>query len=878
MVRYALIMLVIAFITANSVFSAVCDETYYANNAVLVTMQGKDVNSLTVSSAEVLGNMYDKIPNKGGAIYSFIEQYASLCDTTSKQSVIYNYRGGNDPEFSTSTVDRFLKFYPSVTMGESSRDSIFVFSADSGVSASDYLFYHTSNSTVTGTYAAAYRVDVTPTESGTTTSSAFYSMSITADTATYLSFLRTQWGEPPQNPATNRGIIVHFLFMVYKTAPAPDALTLTTPNGGETWAAGLQRNIEWYATGSLANVKLELLNNGVPTGVEAQIPNTGEYLWTIPNNQSNTMRVKVSNLTGDITDQSNADFTITGPPNNDATLSALTISTGSLSPVFSPADTSYTILFPNSVDSLRVSAVTNDANAILTINNSPDSTGSSTRKLFLHEGGTFIKVKVIAEDEVTIITYTITVYRMPNTVKLLTPNGGEKLYVDSSYNITWTSTGDIDSVRLDYSKDGESWFTITASTLNDSSYTWTVPNDLSSTVLVKITALIAGVSDVSNAKCSIIFPPSPNSITILKPNGGEKYQQGTNQIITWESVGDIGTVKFDYKIGDADWTEITSSTPNDHSEFWTIPAIVSTAVKIRLTATGVSDTSDAVFEITATPVPKTITVTTPEASQEFFTDHTETIAWETTGDIASVMLEYKIADGAWVEIAASTPNDSEFPWTTPANEATDVTIRISDVSSDALGLSAVFSLVEFKSITVLTPNGSEELKTGSSQGITWSTTGTIDKVDIAYTTGEDTWFTVEKDVDNDGEYSWNIPRKVSSTVKIRITDASGTASDVSDADFSIIPDETSIFGGKQVKGPSFSVKSMNGILAWNTEGISLINIYDLNGTEIIGIPVQKGNITWNGLDRNGNTVKTGIYFIRMLGTKHQVFDKILLGH
>ena len=64
-----------------------------------------------------------------------------------------------------------------------------------------------------------------------------------------------------------------------------------------------------------------------------------------------------------------------------------------------------------------------------------------------------------------------------DTVQVLSPNGGEKLDGGSSHNITWTSTGTIANVNIDYSTNsGGSWTSVVAGTANDGSYAWTVPN------------------------------------------------------------------------------------------------------------------------------------------------------------------------------------------------------------------------------------------------------------------------------------------------------------------------------------------------------------------------------------------------------------------
>ncbi|MEW6536907.1 MAG: fibronectin type III domain-containing protein, partial [Candidatus Auribacterota bacterium] len=79
-----------------------------------------------------------------------------------------------------------------------------------------------------------------------------------------------------------------------------DSLTLVEPNGGETFVIGTSTTISWNTAGSIKNVKLEYSKDNftninfiadVSTG-----PTFGSYDWTIPNDSSPTVKVRVSAL------------------------------------------------------------------------------------------------------------------------------------------------------------------------------------------------------------------------------------------------------------------------------------------------------------------------------------------------------------------------------------------------------------------------------------------------------------------------------------------------------------------------------------------------------------------------------------------------------
>ena len=95
----------------------------------------------------------------------------------------------------------------------------------------------------------------------------------------------------------------------------------------------------------------------------------------------------------------------TPPASSDATLSALTLSSGSLSPSFASGTLAYTALVSNSVSSLIVTPTTNDANATATVNGA-----SAATPVTLAVGSNTVTVQVTAQDG-TLQNYTVAVTR-----------------------------------------------------------------------------------------------------------------------------------------------------------------------------------------------------------------------------------------------------------------------------------------------------------------------------------------------------------------------------------------------------------------------------------------------------------------------------------
>jgi hypothetical protein len=103
-------------------------------------------------------------------------------------------------------------------------------------------------------------------------------------------------------------------------------------------------------------------------------------------------------------------LTVTRMASNDATLSGLTISSGTLNPSFASATTGYTVSLANSVSSVTVTPTASSAGARVTVNSANVTSGQASASISLNEGNNTITIIVTAPDT-SFQTYTITVTR-----------------------------------------------------------------------------------------------------------------------------------------------------------------------------------------------------------------------------------------------------------------------------------------------------------------------------------------------------------------------------------------------------------------------------------------------------------------------------------
>jgi len=119
----------------------------------------------------------------------------------------------------------------------------------------------------------------------------------------------------------------------------------------------------------------------------------------------------------------NYELTVKRPALSDnANLSGLKISNGTLSPAFDPAILNYTVSADSAISTLAITPVTGDINAILTINNSILTSGTTSAPIVLDKAENTIAIVVNAEDGKTTQSYTITVNKQKSDV-LANANG-----------------------------------------------------------------------------------------------------------------------------------------------------------------------------------------------------------------------------------------------------------------------------------------------------------------------------------------------------------------------------------------------------------------------------------------------------------------------
>jgi len=393
--------------------------------------------------------------------------------------------------------------------------------------------------------------------------------------------------------------------------------TISTPNGGGTYDIGDVIPITWTNKGTVANVQLWYSTGSAaftnPVEIESSLANGSgfgtTYNWTVADAAGTTVRIKVMSTSDEGFDISDADFRVRGriaavaPVSTDKALIGQTFTIrwqtyGTMPTVKIDYDTNNGVDgYPNSIavnapNCTPVSAGVPCSGSFVW-NNIPD-TPAAQAKIRLMDAR-------VGMNDVLAITDT---FQIVGNVTVVSPNGGEDWRVNEQHNITWTWGGTIPRVKLYYTKEtGDpetvSWIEIDplvsknystdgkqqngANNTIQRSYNWTIPDDISPTVRVKVADITnASVYDVSNNTFKI-----RGGFMITSPNGNANidlaerwvtsvYAVNEGHNIIWTTAGTVPNVKLQYSNDEfvSDIHEIVASTPNTGTYYWDIPDAV----------------------------------------------------------------------------------------------------------------------------------------------------------------------------------------------------------------------------------------------------------------------------------------------------------------
>ena len=261
------------------------------------------------------------------------------------------------------------------------------------------------------------------------------------------------------------------------------------------------------------------------------------------------------------------------------------------------------------------------------------------------------------------------------------PSDGETWDTEDTQTITWDSENAGSNVKIELYKSGSYVSTITSSTSNDGSHSWTVPSSLTSSLYYKIKITSTTYSIVYDYSDYFSINQLSRYIIVTSPSYGETWYKGEIETIIWNSLNAGSNVKILYRI-DSYYYTIKSSTSNDGSYSWTIPSSLSTSssYKIKISSTSYSNVEDEsdYFSIEDEP---SIYVKSANSGETGYNGEKYTITWSSVNSGSNVKIELYKNGKYHSTIISSTSNDGRYTWTIPTSISSSSSYKIKITSA-----------------------------------------------------------------------------------------------------------------------------------------------------------------------------------------------------
>lgn len=439
---------------------------------------------------------------------------------------------------------------------------------------------------------------------------------------------------------------------------------LTDPNGGEAARVGSNVSITWDSKGfpTTNRVKIDLSRDGgltYPETLAAAEIDDGQFDWTVTGPLSDQCRVRIT-ASLDITqkDASDADFRIV-----DGSLDVDAPNGGEIFLYGQTVDIEWTALdFAGPADNPTVNIdLSRDGGATWAqlFTNTPNDGIESWTATAPATPDALIRVTAVAFPEFTDESDDVFEIREPPSVTLTHPNGGETFVEGRPTTITWDSTGVVDDVRIELSRNGGiTYETLFPQVPNIGELDWVVTGPTTRLGRFRITSVDdPTVSDRSNGVFSVVAA----SLTVTAPVSRQNILQGQRETIRWTSrgmgAGDDVVIEFSGDGGDT-WDVVTPGAPNTGSFPWDVDVEPSENALIRVSSADFPE----VFAISAgfTVRTPTLFLTSPNGGDNWQIGSQAIVRWSGTSighGTVDILLSKDGGRSFPIVLKSATPND-----------------------------------------------------------------------------------------------------------------------------------------------------------------------------------------------------------------------------
>ena len=587
------------------------------------------------------------------------------------------------------------------------------------------------------------------------------------------------------------------------------AIVIRSPEGGESWEQGSLQTISWSATGVGGDGRIELYNAGAFVSLIARnVPlAAGTYDWPIPDGQacSSACTVRVSSLDfPGVAGENATAFAITPPPPP----AGITVTSPNGGEELA-GGAAHTITWTShgisgGVILTLLKGPPGFASVILESEERPDS-GTATLSLVPETAvgsDYWIRVRSTADAQLfdeSDAAFTVTTAGTAGaSLTVLSPNGGEYWQQGTTQTVNWSSNGVAGALRVQAFKGGFLAATIAEDAADTGTFEWPVPAGFATgdDYSLAITSIDdETVRDASDAFFAIADgPPATGAITVTAPNGGETWETGRSEQVTWTSQNVVGSVKIEVIQGRATLCELTGVVDDGAAAINLGPAVTTgSGYRVRVSSEGAvpaSDTSDAGFNVLG----PSLSVTTPNGGETWERGRGYVINWTSDRADGEVAVELYRNGVLHTILTQRTDDDGSFNAVIPGSQTPSsryrVRVRLAGFPSVYDDSDANLTITDpgVVAFTLDAPNGGEVWARGTQETVIWEPLGVTGNVKIELCRDGTPCALVSDDTANDGAFAWTVPANLTlgDNYTIRVTSLADTqVRDDSDAPFAV---------------------------------------------------------------------------------------------
>ena len=374
---------------------------------------------------------------------------------------------------------------------------------------------------------------------------------------------------------------------------------------------------------------------------------------------------------------------------------------------------------------------------------------------------------------------------------------------------------------------------------------------------------------------------------VVMPNGGEIWATDETREIRWQSL-EIDAVDIAYSSDNGQsWVTIANGVEAEKGTYpWQTPSESSTGYLVRITDSedgSLSDTTNGTFTITD----PFIRITSPNGGEQWAADSEYTVRWVSLGVNTGTLSFSPDAGETWSVVNTGVNlQTGSYVWRTPGIISGTCLLRLNDnLDTGILDMSdEQFSLTP-PYITVIYPNGGEELETSDRIGIIWESHG-YSSVDISFSVdGGESWNELTTDFNASiGKYDWDPPNVTTRLCLVKVSAASEPDTyDTSDGVFDLI--NNVITDVDEIMPETFSVRQNypNPFNPSTTITYSLpdgdytrIEVFDVTGRIVETLVDEWRNAGRHSIVWDASGQAAGLYFCRVVSGANSEVMKMML--